>query len=226
MPWGGFLYPAFLVNQRYEKTDVLISLAKLKDHSAAGVTLAIKNLFGMPPTSLYGNDAPNETTTSYRGAILHNRLRAVPDGVPAEIDAKPFADWERRVPRITADILGARPIDLAVIDGIETCRGGEGPWLDGVEPLQPRLLLAGRNAVCTDAIATAAMGYDPQAPHFAFPFPGENHLLLLARAGVGAIDPRRIEVVGEPLEKATFPFNPKRLPMAKPTAMADFGQMT
>jgi hypothetical protein len=122
------------------------------------------------------------------------------------------------VPRIVADLVGARPIDLAVIDGIETNRGGEGPWCRSAEPLQPGLLLVGRNGVCTDAIGAAVMGYDPQAQHSVFPFPGDNHLRLLAGAGVGTIDPKRIEVRGLPLAKAIFPFNPKRLPLDDPAA--------
>ena len=61
------------------------------------------------------------------------------------------------------------------------------------------------------------MGYDPQAGHGQFPFPGDNHLRLLAQAGVGTIDPKRIEVLGLPIEKALFPFNPKRLPLDVPT---------
>src|SRR5947207_427424 len=43
VPWGGFLYPAFMVNKRYEETDVMVSLAKLKDHLSAGITLSVKN---------------------------------------------------------------------------------------------------------------------------------------------------------------------------------------
>jgi len=54
------------------------------------------------------------------------------------------------------------------------------------------------------------MGYDPLADHNQFPFQGDNHLKLLASAGVGAIDPKRIEVRGLALQKAVFPFNPKR----------------
>jgi uncharacterized protein (DUF362 family) len=218
VPWGGFLYPAFDVNQRYEKTDVMVSLSKLKDHLSTGITCSIKNLFGITPTSLYAQDAPNEDTIGYRGAILHNATRAVPEGLPAECNTKVPKDWKYRVARVTADCLGARPVDLAIVDGIETNRGGEGPWANGVEPLAPGLLLAGRNAVCTDAICAAAMGYDPLAGHFQFPFPGENHLLLLAQAGVGAIDPKSIEVRGLTLEKAVFPFNPKRIPLEIPTA--------
>ena len=212
--WGGFIYPAFDVNQCYEKTDVFISLGKMKDHANAGITLAVKNLFGIAPTALYGHDAPNEETVSAR-TTFHNGGR-VPDGVPKEIDHGHPAHWSVRVPRITADTIGARPVDLAVIDGIESNRGGEGPWIEGTEPIVPKLLLAGRNAVCTDAVSAVAMGYDPTADHEQFPFMGENHLKLLAAVGVGTHEVERIEVVGLPLEQAAHPFNPKRLPVGKP----------
>ena len=209
--WGGFIFPAFDVHPCYDKTDVFISLAKMKDHALAGVTMAVKNLFGVPPISLYGNDAPNERSTQNRMDILHDGKRTAPAGVPPEVDHKLPANALYRVPRVTADTIGARPVDLAVIDGVETNRGGEGPWIRNVEPLQPKLLLVGRNAVCSDAVCAAAMGYDPQADHRAFPFPGENHLRLLAHVGVGCIDPKRIEVRGLALEKAIHPFNPRRL---------------
>jgi hypothetical protein len=145
--------------------------------------------------------------------ILHRRSRTVPAGVPAEVDPNPPLDPVVRVPRITADLVGARPIDLAVIDGIESNRGGEGPWIKGVEPVQPKLLAVGRNPICTDAVCAAVMGYDPAAEHFQFPFQGENHLKLLAAAGVGTIDLKRIEVRGLSIQEALFPFNPRRLPV-------------
>jgi uncharacterized protein (DUF362 family) len=218
VPWGGFLFPSFDVNPSYEKTDVLISLAKLKDHLSAGVTLSIKNLFGMTPTSLYGQDAPNENSLGYRGAVLHNGKVAVPAGVAKEIAQHVPALWKYRVPRVTADCLGARPIDLAVIDGIETNRAGEGPWAPKAQPIQPGLLVVGCNPLCTDAIATAVMGYDPLAAHFSFPFFCENHLRLLYSVGVGEIDPTKIEVRGLSLKEAIYPFNPKHEALDTPTA--------
>ncbi len=126
--------------------------------------------------------------------------------------------WKYRVPRVTADCLGARPIHLAVIDGIETVRAGEGPWATQARPIQPGLLLVGRHPLCTDAVATAAMGYDPLAEHFAFPFASENHLRLLHCVGVGEIDPKKIEVRGLALKDALYPFNPKHEELEMPTA--------
>ncbi|HUU22084.1 MAG TPA: DUF362 domain-containing protein [Phycisphaerae bacterium] len=206
VPWGGYIYPAFDLNERFEKTDVLVSLSKLKQHACAGVTMTVKNMFGATPCSLYGNNAPDEEGLVHRTEMFHAGKKRVPDGVPAELDhglrRHPFV----RVPRIVADVYGARPVDLAIVDGIRTLRGGEGHWNRGIGLVEPKLLLAGRNGVCTDAVGTAVMGFDPKAPHGTFPFQGDNHLRLLASVGVGSNDPGRIEVAGVPLKEAVFPF--------------------
>ena len=213
VPWGGYVFPAYHLNRRYAETDVLISLAKLKNHVTAGVTGAVKNLFGITPTALYGNDAPNERTTENRGSVLHDGTKAVPGGVTAER----YDTWKNlgrgvcsyyRVPRVTADVYGLRPPDLSIVEGIESCQGGEGPWCPRVRPIAPGLILAGRNGVTVDAIATAVMGYDPLAPVRAKPWYGDNHLELLARAGVGTHDPARIEVRGVPLNEALHEYEP------------------
>jgi uncharacterized protein (DUF362 family) len=206
VPWGGYLYPAFDVNQWYEKGDVIVSLAKLKDHGTAGVTMAVKNMFGILPTALYGDDAPNEDSLRARVAILHLAKRKVPDGVPAEVGPEISTDPLERVPRVTADIYGIRPADLAIVDGVLSIKGGEGFWNQGVDLIEPKLLLVGRNGVCVDAVCTAVMGYDPMAPHGSFPFPGENHLQLAAEAGLGTNDLKRIEVRGLSIQEALCPF--------------------
>jgi len=209
VPWGGYLFPAFDVNQWYEKTDVFISLSKLKEHAAAGVTMASKNLFGVLPTALYGDDAPNEDSVQARVQQLHNGKRTLSAGVPQEVDRGIPRDSRYRLPRIIADVVCARPVDLAVIDGIDTIRGGEGFWNEGVEPIQPKLLLVGRNAVCTDAVCTTVIGHNPMAAHMQAPFPGENYLQLLAQAGIGTHDIKQIEVSGVSLKEAIHPFTRK-----------------
>jgi uncharacterized protein (DUF362 family) len=206
VPWGGYMFPAFDLNGWYDKTDVLVSLGKMKDHNTAGVTMAVKNLFGITPTALYGDDAPNEESVSARVATLHENKKPLPAGVPGQLGDKPPSEAVVRVPRIVADLLGARPVDLAIIDGVETIRNGEGPWSQGVEAVQPKLLFAGRNAVCADAVCTAAMGYNPLANHGQFPFPGENHLQWAAEASLGTRDPARVEVVGLKIAEALTRF--------------------
>lgn len=216
VPWGGYLFPAFELNGWYDRTDVFVSLGKMKDHAVAGVTMTVKNLFGITPTALYGDDAPNEDSVEARVGPLHMNRRSLPAGVPAQLGANPPNEPGARVPRIVADLLGARPVDLAIIDGVDTIKGGEGFWNDHVEAIQPKLLFAGRNAVCTDAVCAAAMGYDAAARHGQFPFPGENYLQWAAAAGIGTNEAKRIEVAGLKLEDVRCPFRTPPLSATKP----------
>lgn len=209
VPWGGFVYPAFDLNQRFEKTDVLVSLAKLKQHATAGITGAVKNFFGNAPSSIYGDDGPGEKALKHRAVMFHSGRKKPPAGAPQELNHGLPKDGNIRVPRIVADIFGARPAELNLVEGIRTIRGGEGHWNGGIGLMEPKVLLAGLNGVCTDAVATAVMGFDPQAPHGKPPFPGDNHLRLLAEAGIGTNDLRRIEVLGVPVKDVVCPFQKK-----------------
>jgi uncharacterized protein (DUF362 family) len=205
VPGGGDLYPAYLLNRAYVDTDVYISLAKLKNHVTAGVTLSMKNNFGITPTALYSEGKEDENSTNARVAVFHEGRLAPPNGVPQELHPDGPRIPSYRVPRHTVDAVGIRPIDLGIIDGVETVSGGEGPWIP-LAAQRPRLLVAGRNPVCTDAIATVCMGYDPQAARATGPFPGDNHLAMAATRGIGTNDPKRIEVVGLTVAHALHPF--------------------
>ncbi len=205
VPGGGDLFPAYLLNRSYTDCDVYISLAKLKNHRTAGVTLSMKNNFGITPTALYAQGSENERSTSARVAVLHEGRVAPAAGIPQELHPDGPRIPSYRVPRHTVDSVGIRPIDLAIIDGIETVSGGEGPWYK-LTAQMPNLLIAGRNPVCTDAVATLCMGYDPQGERATGPYPGDNHLAMAARRGIGTNDPKRIEVVGLTVAEARHPF--------------------
>ncbi|MCX6636214.1 MAG: DUF362 domain-containing protein [Acidobacteria bacterium] len=211
VPGGGLIFPAYDVNHSYRDTDVLVSMAKLKNHETCGVTLAMKNMFGITPASIYGDDAgrdePNESPGKGRSETCHFGKRQPATSAPPELDPRSSRDPGHRIPRITAELNAARPIDIAFIDGIETLAGGEGPWIKNVRPVKPGLLILGTNAVSTDAVATALMGYDPRAPRGAPPFAHcDNTLLLAERLGVGSADLKRIEVRGVPLAQAVHRF--------------------
>jgi uncharacterized protein (DUF362 family) len=210
VPWGGFIYPAFDLNQRFEKTDVLVSLAKIKQHATAGVTGAVKNFFGNTPSSIYGDDGPGEHALKHRATMFHGGRTKPPAGAPQERDHGQPLRGTVRVPRITADIFGARPADLNIVEGICSISGGEGFWNRGVALVEPKAVVVGTNGVCTDAVCTAVMGFDPQAPHGQRPFQGDNHLALLAAVGVGSNDLKRIEVRGLPLKEAVCPYQPQK----------------
>ncbi len=212
VPGGGSIFPAYDLNPAYEETDVFMSMAKLKNHATCGVTLSMKNCFGITPASIYGDDAgvdgPNENPTQGRGSVCHAGERQPSKSAPQEIDPTSNRHPGYRMPRIVADLAAARPIDIALIDGIETVAGGEGPWIRGLRAVQPGVIVAGTNAVTTDTVATAVMGYDPRANKGTAPFVDCDNSLLLAEArGVGTTDLKNIDVRGLSIREALFPFS-------------------
>jgi uncharacterized protein (DUF362 family) len=210
-PKGGHIFPAIAFNAAYTESDVIVSIAKMKEHATAGITLAMKNMFGATPISIYGDhagkDDPNEEPKGGRGVVMHYGSRPPAKIAPAENDpASPRLD-KYRIPRIVADVTAALPIHLSVIDGVVTMAGGEGPWIFGSRPCSPGLLVAGFNPVCTDAVGTALMGFDPMADRGTEPFEKCDSTLKLAEElGVGTRDLKKIEVRGVPIQAAAFKF--------------------
>jgi len=213
-----YIFPAFDLNHSYVDCDFLVSLGKMKNHEEMGVTLSIKNMFGVTPTALYGG----------REDIFHYGKVQAPAGAPQELDpnSNRYEGW--RLPRILVDIIGARPVDLAILDGIIATVGGEGPWVLGARPITPGLLVAGWNCVNTDAVAMATMGYNPRAGRHEAPYrlykgptnhPNEqlapsdepyqyadNMMLLSEAVGIGSADLNKIDVRGVPIKDAVFEY--------------------
>jgi uncharacterized protein (DUF362 family) len=212
VPGTPYMYPGYDLHRAYRETDVFVSLAKLKNHATCGVTLSLKNCFGTLPASIYGNDAgvdePNESPTTGRDAVGHSGSRQPSKSAPQELHFGSSHDPGYRVPRIVADLAAAHPIDLQIIDGVESVAGGEGPWIRGLRAVKPGVLIAGLNPVSTDAVATAVMGYDPRAARGTAPFHHCDNTLLLAEAhGVGSAELGRIEVRGLPIEQALYRYD-------------------
>jgi uncharacterized protein (DUF362 family) len=212
VPGGGYVFPSYDLNHSWVDCDVFVSMSKLKNHWIGGVTMSLKNNFGITPCSLYGGDCGpdgNEDPKQERGPVCHNGVKTPPKGVAQELDSASPRDPGFRVPRITADLVGARPIDLSIVDGVESIRGGEGAWNPGVQIIKPGLLLAGRNPVCVDAVCAAVMGYDPRAARGTKPFlHGDNTLTLCEANGIGTTDLGRIEVAGLSIKDAFHDYGP------------------
>jgi uncharacterized protein (DUF362 family) len=210
VPSGGYMFSSFDLNHSYHDTDVMISLAKLKRHITAGVTLSMKNMFGLTPNSLYGSEAGSERATEGR-VPLHSPIGFEKLKLPGLKSDAPYHDPFSRVPHIVADVCAARPVDLAIIDGISAMTGGEGPWCAQAVTIKrttPGILIAGLNPVSTDAVGTAVMGYDPRAPRRTRPFEYcDNHLLLAEQAGLGTADLARIDVRGRTIEEVRYPYD-------------------
>ena len=215
-PKGGHMFKAYDLNHSYEDCDVFVSIAKLKEHATAGVTLAMKNCFGITPCTIYGEgagiDEPGIAPRSGRGPFHYGNRQPSKSSYP-ENDPKSPRQGGYRVPRVVADLAAARPIHLSIIDGIQTMNKGEGGWIPGVKIIKPGVLIAGLNAVTTDAVSMAVMGFDPMADRGTAPFETcDNTLRLAEELGVGTRDLKRIDVIGAKIQDVRFSFrNPPSL---------------
>ncbi len=186
---GGLIYNSFKLNGILADVDVFMSVPKMKCHSGCGVTLSMKNLIGIAPISKY-----QTKTEDGRRSKLHGT----------------GTEFRTRLPRVVVDLNRARPIDFALIDGIKTSEAGEGPWVPGFGPITANVLLAGKNPVATDAVATAVMGFDPEAKSQSeTPFTFcDNHLQLAADAGLGSNRLDDIDVLGAAVDEVRVAFRP------------------
>jgi uncharacterized protein (DUF362 family) len=176
---GYFNFPSFTMNQILSDVDVYISIPKMKQHYEAGVTCSLKNQIGAVPIQYY-----TIPTDSGRRGALHNNM-----GGPSN----------SFLPRSICDLNLARPVHLAVIDGVMNARGGEGFWNPTFQIWEDHVLLAGKNPVATDSIAAHLMGNDPEAATIQLPGGGQcdNYLELLHQKGVGTNQMSEIEIVGD-----------------------------
>ena len=211
VPFGGYIFPAFDLNHSYADCDVFVSLAKMKEHATAGVTLSMKNCFGLTPCTIYGSgagvDEPSDIPKGGR-SLVHAGDRQPSRSAPQEKDPTTPRRDTYRVPRTVVDLISARPIHLAVVEGIRTMTGGEGPWVRGdLKAVAPGVIVAGLNPVNTDAVCMSVMGFDPMAGSGTPPFEACDSTLQLAEeAGVGTRSLSRIELVGVPPAEARFDF--------------------
>jgi len=212
---GGLIYPAFDLNHSYAECDVMVSIAKLKEDEHAGLSLSLKNMVGIAPGTIYGDSAGyDEPAVRPYGArtMFHLGNRQPPEGTPPEKDPSSPREAGYRVPRITIDIVRARPVDLAIIDGIETQTAASGGLLDvgarrEIRFVKPGVLLASLNPVCADAAAAGVMGFDPMAARGTTPFENCDSTLELAeQAGIGARDLSKLEVLGTRIAAVRRPF--------------------
>jgi len=179
-------FASFTQNQILSDIDVYVSIPKLKQHYEAGFTGSLKNQIGSTPKQLYtlsGN-------TSYRSA-LHQKDNGHPD-------------VHTYLPESICDLNLARPVHLAIIDGVMNAHGSEGSWNPVWIPTADNILFAGKDPVATDSIAAHFMGLDPEAAQLKLPEPpGEdrgycdNHLYLLSQRGMGTNLLSEIEIVGD-----------------------------
>jgi uncharacterized protein (DUF362 family) len=183
-----FIYEKFKLNHLLEEADALVSVGKMKCHYLLGITQSMKNLIGLAPYKFYERKTGDGYRTGFHGAD---------------------SETKKRLPRVVLDLNRARPVNLSLIDGIKTVEGSEGPWNNDLRAVSPGLLIGGKNPVSTDAVAVAAMGFDPTADYPNPPFlRAENHLNIACQLGLGSNRLTDIEILGAQLDDVKMKFQP------------------
>ena len=180
------VYDKFTFNPVLGEVDAFVSIPKMKCHNTLGVTHSAKNLVGLVPYRFYALAKTDEWRSGFHGQA---------------------SETPKRLPGVVMDLNRARPVNLAVIDGIMTVEGGEGPWIKGLNQLKPGVIFAGKDPIATDAVATSAMGFDPQAEYPKDPFPhAMNHLNMAHQLGLGTNVLSEIKVVGASISDVRVQF--------------------
>jgi uncharacterized protein (DUF362 family) len=183
-----FIYESFHFNRLLEEADALVSVPKMKCHYLLGITQSMKNLVGLAPYKFYELEKGDGYRTGFHGREHETGTR---------------------LPRVVMDLNRARPVNLALIDGIKTVDGSEGPWNMDLGVQSPGLLIGGKNPVATDAAAVTAMGFDPAAEYPTAPFlRAENHLNIACSLGLGSNHLEDVEIVGADLDEVKMKFRP------------------
>lgn len=180
-----FNFSSLTMNRILSDVDVYISIPKMKQHYEAGVTCSLKNQVGTVPRQAY----EVQGDAGRRGGIHH-------------LEGADPVTSTTYLPRSICDLNMARPVNIAVIDGIKNARGGEGIWNPTFTPVEDHVLLAGKDPVATDSVAAYFMGNDPGAATLKLPdgAPGgecDNYLELLHQLGTGTNQMNEIEIVGD-----------------------------
>ena len=168
VPGGGQMFSQYLLPQRAMEVDEFISVGKMKNHGFMGITLSLKNLFGLMPGEPEGN-----TRTYY-----HHLVR-----MPYML-----ADMGRLFNPALCIVDG-----LVGQAGMEWGNGDEkGPGRVA------NTLVAGNHTIATDACTAHLMGHDPQSDWLTPPFNrARNSLLVAAEAGFGTVDLNEIDFESE-----------------------------
>ncbi|OPX42896.1 endo-1,4-beta-xylanase Z precursor [Ruminiclostridium hungatei] len=168
----GLLHNQYYLNRKYKEADVVISLPTMKTHWNAGFTGGIKNVgIGATPGNIYGRSSSDPA----RNNMVNH-------------DTDDLHKWIH-------DFYKCRPVNLVIMDGLQGYQNGPFPYnASGANgnQMNMRLILAGKDAVAVDSIASLTVGYDPQTI---------GYLRYLNTSRLGNIDPSCINVSGKKVDE-------------------------
>lgn len=168
VPGGGQMFRQYVMPESVMQADAVVSVQRMKNHAFMGITLTLKNLFGLMPMREPGG----------RGRQYFHHLV--------------------RMPYMLADIGRTFNPILNIIDGLIGQTGGEWSATGQEAPRVVNALIAGDNPITTDAVGAHLMGFDPTADWLTEPFHRDrNPLLAAAEGGFGTVNLDEIDWASE-----------------------------
>ena len=158
VPGGGQMFRQYVMPDRLMEVDEMVDVQRMKNHAFMGITLTLKNLFGLMPMR-----EPEGRSRHY----FHHLVR---------------------MPYMLADIGRLFDPALNIIDGLVAQAGGEWSATGQESPRIMDVLIAGDHPVSTDAVGAYLMGHDPTSDWLTEPFHRDrNSLLVAAEGGYGTV---------------------------------------
>ncbi len=168
VPGGGQMFRQYILPETSIDVDEFVSVAKMKNHAFMGITMTLKNLFGLMPGEPQGH------TRTY----FHHLVR-----MPYML-----ADLGRIYNPILNIVDG-----LVCQTGREWGNGR-----DESPSRTPDTIIAGNHTIATDACGAYLMGFDPQCDWLTEPFHRDrNSLLVAAEQGFGTVNMDEIDFQSE-----------------------------
>lgn len=159
VPGGGQMFRQYVMPESVMQADAVVDVQRMKNHAFMGITLTLKNLFGLMPMR-----EPEGRARHY----FHHLVR---------------------MPYMLADIGRLFDPALCIIDGLVAQAGGEWSSTGQEVPRITDLLIAGDHPVSTDAVGAYLMGHDPMSDWLTEPFHRDrNALLVAAEGGFGTVN--------------------------------------
>lgn len=139
VPGGGNCLSEYYIPETVLDCDVLIDVPVLKVTGVVGMTVAMKNLIGLPPGLVYG----------------WPKMKGYPPGRGQGLPHTPSV-----LDELIVDLAALADVDFTVVDaivGMERARIER----EGGHPVRMNTVVAGRDIVAVDAVCARLMGFNP-----------------------------------------------------------------
>jgi uncharacterized protein (DUF362 family) len=156
----------YYVTNTITRCDFLVSVPVMKVHEQCGITACLKNYVGT---------APREAYNPGNGAFHNHYLHA-------------DHSLEGRIDSFITDLAAFHPPDFCVVDGIQGLQYTEHNNDASDQVIRSNLIVAGRDAVRTDALIANLLGFNPYDIDF---------LHMASRRLMGEMELKNVRVNGD-----------------------------